>query len=94
MFFKSREPFVPAQPPPPAVPVAPPVVVDPGLLVGGVMINNGLSRAYLLGNAGQVGVWVGEGDMLQGWTVKSIDKAGVKIEQGGRTIDLQLYPTN
>jgi hypothetical protein len=94
VFFKSREPFVPAPPAPPPVVAAvpPPVVVDPGLGVGGVVIKNGLSKAYLFSNAGPSGAWAGEGEMFQGWKVTSIDRTGVKLEQSGRSIDLQLYP--
>jgi hypothetical protein len=94
VFFKSREPFVAAPPPLPPVVVAapPPVVVDPGLGVGGVIIKNGLSKAYLFSKAGAGGAWAGQGEMFQGWKVTSIDKAGVKLEQSGRSIDLQLYP--
>jgi hypothetical protein len=95
VFFKSREPFVPAPPPPPPplVPVAPPVVIaDPGLALGGVMIKHGLSKAYLFSKAGAVGAWAGEGETFQGWKVTSVDRSGVKLEQSGRSIDLQLYP--
>jgi hypothetical protein len=94
VFFKSREPFVPAPPAPPPTPALPPVaaVVDPGLIVGGVMMKSGLSKAYLFSRAGSGGTWASEGEIFQGWQVKAIDKSGVKLEQGGRSIDLQLYP--
>ena len=94
VFFKSREPFVPAPPAPPPVVAAvpPPVVVDPGLAVGGVMIKNGLSKAYLFSKAGAGGGWAGEGETFQGWKVTSVDRGGVKLEQGGRSIALLLYP--
>ena len=93
VFFKSRQPFVPPSPKPTAVAVAPPpVVVDPGLVVGGVMIKNGLNKAYLLSRAGGGGAWATEGEAFQGWKVTSVDKSGVKLEQSGRFIDLQLYP--
>ena len=93
-FFKSREPFAPAPPAPPPVVAAvpPPVVVDPGLAVGGVMIKNGLSKAYLFSKAGAGGGWAGEGETFQGWKVTSVDRSGVKLEQSGRSIDLLLYP--
>jgi hypothetical protein len=94
VFFKSREPFVPAPAPPPPVPVMtpPPMITDPGLVVGGVMIKKGLRKAYLFSRAGPGGEWAGEGEMFQGWKVRSVDRTGVKLEQGGRSIDLQLYP--
>ncbi|MGJ4946776.1 hypothetical protein [Bradyrhizobium sp. HKCCYLS20291] len=96
VFHRSREPFVPPPPAPPPAPVIPPpvVAVDPGLAVGGVMINRGKSKAFLLSRSGAGGMWVDERDTFQGWQVKSIDAAGVRIEQGGRAIELQLYPRN
>jgi hypothetical protein len=93
VLFKSREPFVPTPPAPPAVTVAPPpVAVDPGLVVGGVMIKSGLSKAYLFSKAGPGGAWAGEGETFQGWKVKSVKSTGVKLEQTGRSIELSLYP--
>ena len=94
VFFKLREPFVPAPParPPVVVAVPPAVVVDPGLAVGGVMIKNGLSKAYLFSKAGAGGGWAGEGETFQGWKVTTVDRSGVKLEQSGRSIDLLLYP--
>jgi hypothetical protein len=95
VLFKSREPFVPPPPAPPAVTVAPPpvaVAADPGLVVGGVMIKNGLSKAYLFSKAGPGGTWAGEGETFQSWKIKSVNKSGVKLEQAGRSIELTLYP--
>jgi hypothetical protein len=94
VFFKSREPFVPAPPPPPPVLIAtpPPVVVDPGLVIGGVMIKNGVRKAYVFSKAGASGAWTNEGDEFMGWQVRSINRTGAKLEQKGRSIDLQLYP--
>lgn len=93
VFFRSREPFVPA-PRPAQTPLVAPTVINPGLTVGGIMIKNDLSKAYLLGSAGSGGAWTAEGETFQGWKVRSIDKTGVKLEQAGRSIDLQLYPGN
>ncbi len=95
VLFKSREPFVSPPPTPPPVTVTPPpAVADPGLAVGGVMIKNGLSKAYLFSKAGQGGAWTGEGDTFQGWKVKSVKSTGVKLEQTGRLIELSLYPAD
>ncbi|WP_315813950.1 MULTISPECIES: hypothetical protein [unclassified Bradyrhizobium] len=96
VFQKSREPFVPLPPaPPPPMPVVapPPVAADPGLAVGGVMINGGTSKAYLLSKTG-AGSWINENETFQGWRVTSIEASGVWIEQAGRAIELQLYPRN
>jgi hypothetical protein len=93
VFFKSRAPFVPAPPPLPPSPQTPSaVIIDPGLVVGGVMIKAGMSRAFLLSKGGMAGAWVSEGEVFQGWQIKSIDKTGVKLEQGGRPLELALYP--
>jgi len=93
VFYKSRQAFVPQ---PPAPVVQPPIVsADPGLLVGGVMLKQGVSRAYLLSKAGSGGgSWVGERETFLGWQIKSIEPSGVKVEQGGRLVELQLYPAN
>ncbi|BAM91973.1 exported hypothetical protein [Bradyrhizobium oligotrophicum S58] len=98
VFYRSREPFVPPPPAPPRplpMPAVPPPVVatDPGLLLGGVMINGRMSKAYLLSKGGPGGgSWVNENETYQGWRVKTIDGSGVRIEQAGRAIELQLYP--
>jgi hypothetical protein len=96
VFFKSREPFIPSPPAPPPAVVAPPPppVVDPGLVVGGVMIKNGLSKAYLSGKSGLAPAWAGEGEVFHGWKIRSVTRTGVKLEQAGRTIDLTLYPSD
>jgi hypothetical protein len=94
VFFRSREPFVPAPaPPPPALIAAPPLmVVDPGLVLGGVMMKNDVRKAYVSSIAGASGAWTSEGDEFMGWRIRSISRTGAKLEQGGRSIDLQLYP--
>jgi hypothetical protein len=94
IFFKSREPFVPVPPPPPPVVVAmpPPVVADPGLVLGGVMIKNGMKKAYVFSRANTSGAWANEGDEFLGWQIRSINGAGAKLEQDRRSIELNLYP--
>ena len=93
VFFKSREPFVPApRAPLPVLVTSSVATVDPGLAVGGVMIKNGLSKAYLFSKAGAGEGWASEGETFQGWKITSVDSSGVKLERGGRSIDLQLYP--
>jgi len=94
IFFRSREPFVPAPPLPPPVVAAmpPPAVVDPGLALGGVMIKSGMKKAYVFSRANTSGAWANEGDEFLGWQIRSINGAGAKLEQGGRSIELKLYP--
>jgi hypothetical protein len=92
VFFKSRAPYVPAPPAPRPPAAAPPMAIDPGLAVSGVIITNGLSKAYLSNRARTDGTWTAEGQVFQGWRVTSVDKAGVKLEQSGRSVTLTLYP--
>ena len=94
VFFKSREPFVPAPPPGPTVSSAAqaPSVVDPHLVLGGVMIQNDVRKAYLFSRANTSGAWIGEGEEFLGWQIRSIDGSGASLEQKGRHIDLKLYP--
>jgi hypothetical protein len=101
VFFKTREPHVAPPPHPVAPPVpailpkpAPPPVVDPGLVVGGVVINGDVRKAYVYGKADSKGTWVSEGETLAGWKVGAIDTAGIKLQQQDRTIELRLYPAH
>lgn len=97
VFFKTRHPFVPPPLPPPpppqaAKPAAPPAPpADPGLAVGGVTIINGTKKAYLFTKTDRNGSWLGEGEQITGWKVKSIDGAGAKLTKDGREIELPLY---
>jgi len=93
VFFKSREPFVPAPPPRPVTKTAPPTsVIDSNLVLGGVMIESNVRKAYLFsrGNAG--GAWLSEGEEFLGWQIRSIDGTSAKLEQNDRNLYLQLYP--
>jgi hypothetical protein len=98
VFFKSREPYVPPPPPPPPAPPPavimppPPVVIDPGLVLGGIMIKNDVRKAFVFSRAGADGSWTAEGEEFMGWKVRSINGTGAKLEQQGRSIELQLYP--
>ncbi|WP_316205385.1 hypothetical protein [Bradyrhizobium sp. SZCCHNS3004] len=97
VFYKSRQAFVPPPPAPPPAPVVhgPVVPADPGFLVAGVLLKQGVSKAYLLSRAGSGGgSWVGEREIFLGWQVKAISSSGVKVEQGGRLVELHLYPVN
>ena len=94
IFSKSREPFVPPPPPPAPVPkvvAPPPLPVDPGIVMGGVVINGVLRKAYLFNKADAQGMWVSEGENFNGWTVQAIDPVSTKLQQAERTIELQLY---
>jgi hypothetical protein len=96
VFHKTRAPYTP--PPPAPLPTAPkpaaaPVIVDPGLVLGGVTMDGILKKAYLFSKGNPEGAWVSEGEAFQGWTVQSIDSGAAKLKQGGRTLNLDLYPS-
>jgi hypothetical protein len=99
VFFKTREPYVPP-PPRPVAPATPavlqkpaPPIVDPGFTVAGIIIGQGVRKAFIHGKADAHGSWVSEGESLTGWKVQAIDAAGVRLLQQERTIELELYPT-
>jgi hypothetical protein len=64
----------------------------PGFVMGGVTIARGIRNAYLLTRAGPGGAWVNEGEDFMGWKVESVGSTGTKLQQQGRTIELELYP--
>jgi hypothetical protein len=96
IFFKTREPFVlppPAPLPPPATRASPPpVVVDPGLMLGGIMVMQGVRKAYVFRKSDPSGTWVTRGEDFMGWKIQTIDAAGIVLGNGERKIDLKLYP--
>jgi hypothetical protein len=96
VFYKSREPYVPPPPPPPPPPpkAAPPPPIDPGLTLGGIVINRGIRKAYLLSKADPRGEWRQEGDNIMGWTLQSVAESHATLRQQDRTIELHLYPKN
>jgi len=98
VFFKTRQPFVPPPPTPPPAPkvqpAPPPAVVDPGFVLGGVMIDADVKKAYVFSKTNSQGLWLSEGENVMGWTLRAIDPAGAKLQQGGRTIELHLYPSS
>jgi hypothetical protein len=95
VLFKTRAPYVPPPPaPPPALkPVAapPPAPVDPGLSLGGVVIMDDTKKAYIFNKADSRGAWLSEGETILGWRVEAIDALTAKLQQAGRSIELQLY---
>jgi hypothetical protein len=96
IFFKTREPFVappPAPPPsPPTTRPPPPVVLDPGLILGGIMVMQGVRKAYLFRKTDPSGTWVADGEDFMGWKIEIVDAAAVVLGNGERRIGLKLYP--
>jgi len=95
-FLKTRAPYVPPPPAPPPLPkpvAAPPSApVDPGLSLGGVVIMEDARKAYIFNRADSRGAWLSEGETILGWQVESIDALTARLQQAGRTIELELYP--
>jgi hypothetical protein len=96
IFFRTRVPFVPPPPAPPAPPrtIRPPspAVADPGLLLGGIVVMQGIRKAYVFRRTDPSGTWVASGEDFMGWKIEEIDAAGIVIGSGDRKIDLKLYP--
>jgi hypothetical protein len=57
-------------------------VADPGLLLGGIVVMQGIRKAYVFRRTDPSGTWVASGE----------DAAGIVIGSGDRKIDLKLYP--
>jgi hypothetical protein len=95
VFFKTRQPYVPPPPTPPAPPpkqvAVPPPIVDPGFIIGGVVINGDVKKAYLSSKANPRGTWVGQGEEIQGWKLESVEHSGARLQQHNRTIVVLLY---
>lgn len=94
IFFASRKPFEPppaqaATPPAPAARLPP---SDPALVVDGIVLTRKARRAYLRRPAEAEGRWQEAGQVIDGWTVAEIDRAGIVLEQSGRRFPIQLYP--
>jgi hypothetical protein len=92
IFSRSRAPYVPSAPPAPKPSPPPAVFIDPGLVLGGVMVNGAVKKAYLFQKTDKSGVWVGEGDDFIGWRVQSITAEVAKLQKDTHVIEVRLYP--
>jgi hypothetical protein len=92
IFSRSRAPYVPSAPPAPKPSPPPAVFIDPGLVLGGVMVNGAVKKAYLFQKTDKSGAWVGEGDDFVGWRVQSITAAVAKLQKETHVIEVWLYP--
>jgi hypothetical protein len=92
IFSRSRAPFVPPAPPAPKPSPPPAVFIDPGLVLGGVMVNGAIKKAYLFQKSDKSGAWVGEGDDFVGWRVQSITTDAAKLQRETNVIEVRLYP--
>jgi hypothetical protein len=92
IFSRSRAPYVPPAPPAPKLTPPPVVFTDPGFVLGGVMVNGTIKKAYLLQKTDKSGAWVGEGDDFVGWRVQSITTDAAKLQKETHVIEVLLYP--
>jgi hypothetical protein len=67
-------------------------VADPGLLLGGIVVMQGIRKAYVFRRTDPSGTWVASGEDFMGWKIEAIDAAGIVLGSGDRKIDLKLYP--
>jgi hypothetical protein len=65
---------------------------DPGFVLGGVMVNGTIKKAYLLQKTDKSGAWVGEGDDFFGWRVQLITADVAKLQKETHVIEVRLYP--
>ena len=89
LFHASRQPWRPplAAPPAPPAPVAPPpaVALAPprGYVLVGIVLSGDMRTAMLHTQNGAKVVKVVEGQVLDGWTVRGIDRDGLHLEASG-----------
>ena len=99
LFQRNRRPFVPeavpVDPPPnleetvEAVPT--PVIDTSQLMLKGVLVLPGLTRALIATANNPEGVWVEPGATVDVWTVKSLDQDSVSLVSGETEVQLKLY---
>ena len=99
LFQRNRRPFVPeavpVDPPPnleetvEAVPA--PVIDTSQLMLKGVLVLPGLTRALIATANNPEGVWVEPGATVDVWTVKSLDQDSVSLVSGETEVQLKLY---
>ena len=92
IFSRSRAPYMPPAPPAPKSAPPPVAFTDPGFVLGGVMVNGTIKKAYLLQKTDKSGAWVDEGDDFVGWRVQSITTDAAKLQKETHVIEVLLYP--
>jgi hypothetical protein len=61
-------------------------------MLGGIMVMQGVRKAYVFRKSDPSGTWVTRGEDFMGWKIQTIDAAGIVLGNGERKIDLKLYP--
>ncbi|MER8785953.1 hypothetical protein NKH60_33105 [Mesorhizobium sp. M1006] len=102
LFSPTRRKFVPEPVQAPAVEVASVAVeqpaaqnvapaVAPSLL--GISIHGGAAKALLRIAGADAAVWYGKGEIVDGWTVSTIDKNQAVLDRDGKVTRISLYPS-
>jgi hypothetical protein len=104
LFSPTRRPWVaPTLEPVQEPVVAPePIVIEPVVAVEvqppqvsllGIDITPAGAKALTLESGATDAVWLRAGELLGGWTVRNIRTTSIELENGSRTVTLDLYPT-
>lgn len=94
-FLQSRRPW---KPPPgkrqgPQTPSLPSrAELDVDISIGGIAIAGRSKKVLLMTKTKPVGVWLSEGEKMEGWTVRYIGSSAATLKSGDRTVRLALYP--
>jgi hypothetical protein len=67
-------------------------MADPSLTLGGIIMMQGVRKAYVFRRTDPSGTWIANGEDFMGWRIQTIDAAGIVLRNGDRKIDLKLYP--
>ncbi|HEY7765782.1 MAG TPA: hypothetical protein VIB38_12395 [Aestuariivirgaceae bacterium] len=95
LFFESRRPFeAPAAKveiaPQPAEPPIPIIAVET-LMLKGILLGSGSSKALIASPANPSGIWVAVGAEIEGWKIEVITRADVRLVQQQQRAVLPLY---
>jgi hypothetical protein len=91
VFTASRRPFVQSAP---AVREPARVLPPPDIRLIGVAIDSSRKQALLRTAQQPRGRWVGEGETIDGWLLRTVRADAVVVASGQQTHELRLYPTS
>ncbi|MER8583552.1 hypothetical protein NKG95_33620 [Mesorhizobium sp. M1423] len=102
LFSPTRRKFVPEPVEPQPVAVASVVVVQPAAQnvtpavapsLLGISIHGGSAKALLRIAGADSAFWYGNGEIVDGWTISTIDKDQAVLERDGKVARISLYPS-
>jgi hypothetical protein len=91
VFAASRRPFVQSEPTADRQPAR--VLPPPDIRLIGVAIDASKKQALLRTAQQPRGRWVGEGESIDGWLLRSVRADAAVVASGQQTHELRLYPT-